>query len=252
MKKVLRHIQTYFPFLQDIKFSLRFFIMKVFKIPHENDFKALKFITPEGGEIFVDIGANRGESIWSTLLMTKDHIQVVGFEPNKIVFDKLNQLVGTNKRVTIHNLGLSDNPVNLDLYIPFYGKWMFDGLSSFDREEAAVWLRTRMWNYKEKHLHIQKKNCELTTLDSFGFQPCFIKIDVQGFELQVLKGGENTLKMYRPVLLIEAITPEIKSYLSDLDYDFYTFDTNEMIKGTGYLNTFCMTTEKYELYFQRN
>ena len=85
MKKVLRYIQTYFPFLQDIKFSLRFFILKVFKRPHKNDFKALKLIKPEGGEIFVEIGANRGESIWSTLHMTKDHIQMVGFEPNKMI-----------------------------------------------------------------------------------------------------------------------------------------------------------------------
>lgn len=249
MNNFLRYLQTFFPFLQDLKFSWRFFRMKSLNKPHENDFHAVSSIIPESDEIFVDIGANRGESMLSTLLMTKENVRIVGFEPNKIVYDKLNRFLGDVDRVQIHNMGLSDQASTQDLYIPFYGQWMFDGLSSFDLEEASDWLRTRMWNYKEKHLHIHKKKCELGTLDSFSFKPCFIKIDVQGFELQVLKGGEETLKEYKPILLIEAITPEIMNYLSDFGYEYYTYDSNQMQKGTGHLNTFCITSEKFTKYF---
>ena len=41
-------------------------------------------------------------------------------------------------------------------------------------------------------------------LDDFNIENVdFIKIDVEGYELDVLKGGEETIEKYRPVILIE-------------------------------------------------
>ena len=31
----------------------------------------------------------------------------------------------------------------------------------------------------------------------------FIKVDVEGYELEVLKGSENTIKSFKPVIFIE-------------------------------------------------
>jgi hypothetical protein len=46
--------------------------------------------------------------------------------------------------------------------------------------------------------------CELTVLDSYGFDRVdWIKIDVEGFEMQVLEGGRNTIQQNRPWLLLE-------------------------------------------------
>jgi FkbM family methyltransferase len=45
---------------------------------------------------------------------------------------------------------------------------------------------------------------ELRTIDSFGFRNVsFIKIDVEGYEDQVLEGAAQTLKEQHPVLLVE-------------------------------------------------
>jgi FkbM family methyltransferase len=45
---------------------------------------------------------------------------------------------------------------------------------------------------------------ELRTLDSFGFEGVsLIKIDVEGFELPVLDGAEDTIRRNRPVLVVE-------------------------------------------------
>jgi hypothetical protein len=45
-------------------------------------------------------------------------------------------------------------------------------------------------------------NCERLD-DIYTGVPSFVKIDVEGHELQVLKGAEETIKKHKPVLLVE-------------------------------------------------
>lgn len=46
-------------------------------------------------------------------------------------------------------------------------------------------------------------NIDVITIDSLGLEPGFIKIDVEGMELLVLKGARNTLLKFRPTIIIE-------------------------------------------------
>ena len=62
-------------------------------------------------------------------------------------------------------------------------------------------------------------------LDDFGFKNVsLIKIDVQGFELNVLKGASKTIKKNRPIIIIELITREE----SDFDKEAYKFLLNKL------------------------
>lgn len=241
MKNFFRSIQTYFPALHDVRFDLKFFKMKMTKTPHENDFNALKQFNPKEDQVLVDIGSNRGESICSMLLASNLSNKIVGFEPNKLVFDKLIRRFGKDKKVILHNVGLGSTKEKLNLFIPFYRNWMFDGLSSFNINEAREWLKTRLWNFKEVKLSIKEVPCQIETLDSYNLRPCFIKIDVQGFELEVLRGAKETITEYKPVLLIESITEEVIDFLKPIGYDFYSFENGSFKPGNGILNTFCST-----------
>ena len=240
MKNFLRSIQTLFPSLHDFRFTLKFFKMNATKKPHESDFLALKKFNPEKDDVFIDVGSNRGEAICSMLLTGKFDNEIIGFEPNALVFEKLKKRFGDNKRITLHNTGLGNSKEQKSLFVPFYRNWMFDGLSSFNYSDASEWLKTRLWNYSEDKLTVKEVPCELIQLDSFNFKPFFIKIDVQGFELEVLKGAENTLSAHHPILLIESISEEVIAFLKPLGYELYTFKNNEFIQGKGALNTFCM------------
>lgn len=241
MKKLLRSIQTLFPFLHDLRFASKFFIMKLLSKPHEADFNALQHFKPKSEEVFLDIGSNRGEAILSMLISSKNKNKIIGFEPNVLIFEKLKKQYQKNNRINLHNIGLADKNDTLELFVPFYRKWMFDGLSSFDFNSANDWLKNRLYGFNEKHLSIKKLKCEIQTLDSFKFNPYFIKIDVQGYELQVLKGAAETLKTYSPILLIESIDDETIQFLKEYNYDFYTYTNNEFVLGNGALNTFCIT-----------
>ena len=50
----------------------------------------------------------------------------------------------------------------------------------------------------------QSGECPCTTIDSFNFQDIdFIKMDCEGYEPYILRGAENTIKKFKPVILME-------------------------------------------------
>ena len=123
---------------------------------------------------------------------------------------------------------------------------MFDGLSSFKFETADDWLKTRLWRFDQKKLSIKKVKCPIKKLDEYQLNPYFIKIDVQGYELEVLKGGIDTLENFKPILLIESIDRETIKFLDQFQYRFYYYSNGRLLEGKGRLNTFCLTKEKYD------
>ena len=63
----------------------------------------------------------------------------------------------------------------------------------------------------------------IKTLDSFNFVDVgFMKIDVEGYEEQVLRGGIETINKYRPIMYIEDDRPEnsnsLRSFITSLGY----------------------------------
>jgi FkbM family methyltransferase len=207
---------------------------------------------PNPDQVFVDIGSNRGEAILSMLITSKCTNNIIGFEPNPLIFNKLKNYFKRNPRVLVHNFGLGDADQDLTLYVPFYRQWMFDGLSSFIYESAENWLKTRIWRFNEKKLSIRELPCSIRKLDDFNLNPYFVKIDVQGFEFEVIKGGINTIKSYAPIFLIESGTNEITEFFRQFGYENFYYHNGKLFKGEGDLNTFYMTPEKYSELMENN
>ena len=74
---------------------------------------------------------------------------------------------------------------------------------------------------------IEDKNGDekIRTLDSFNLRNIsFIKIDVEGYEINLLKGAYDTIKRDKPVIFIEkTITNDndLVNFLNDLGYDIF-------------------------------
>jgi FkbM family methyltransferase len=242
ISKAFRSIQIYFPGLQDFRFAVQRNIRGLLKKAHEEDFEILPFLPGSKNNLFVDIGANRGDAIQS-ILMKRPGSTVIAFEPNPYLCQKLEKLYKESRCVTVYNTGLGNENNNFHLYIPFYNNYMFDGLASFKEENARDWLRTRLHGFSAERLEIRKVLCTVKRLDDFSLTPFFIKIDVQGFEYEVLVGAEKTIKRSRPIILLEAPKERELNFLSERSYDPFIYRNGKLWSGIENYNVFFIPSE---------
>jgi len=75
-------------------------------------------------------------------------------------------------------------------------------------------LRERKWMHKAKH-----KEVKVVPLDSFNFTNVdFMKIDVESYEYEVLKGAKNTIETNRPIIGIELLQSYQSNYKEIIKY----------------------------------
>jgi len=147
--------------------------------------KAKWNIKPEG---IIHVGAHHGEEL-NTYFSDADVKNIVFFEASPSTFNVLKRNIDSMQK-PVHI-------VSVDAY-PY-------GLGSEEKEvDFFVASNGQSSSVLKPKLHINKypsitfnsvEKVQIKTLDSFnleGFK--FLSIDVQGYELEVLKGAENTLK----------------------------------------------------------
>ena len=200
-KRFIRDMQSRFAGLPDIKSGLQRTIRKRRKRPFEAEFEVLKALSPKG-RCAIDVGANRGQSI-DAIRLYHPSVHIHSFEPNGALFTKLNARFGPDENLTLHNVGLGNREAKATLHVPYYRSFLYDGLSSFSKERAESWLNAQsVWRFKSELLRIEAHTCHIEVLDKYALEPFFLKIHVQGFELDVLRGAKQTIESYDPVLLM--------------------------------------------------
>jgi FkbM family methyltransferase len=237
MNKLIRSLLLLQPQIYEFVYNIKnthlinFYLKKV----HEPDFKVLNLIFQEQALLFLDIGANVGMSALSIFTL-KPQAKVISFEPNLINYPYLDKLVDKFSNFQYKQVGLGEQPGSLDFYYPIYNSKHMTALGSCDREQAEAWLnKNTVYFFDPNKLKIEKITIRVETLDSFCLQPDFIKIDVEGFEYQVLLGSENTISKYRPILLIEGVAKEDRVHLKMKDWGYEVF---KFIDNQFYLNEF--------------
>lgn len=183
--------------------------------------------------------------------MKRPDCRVAAFEPNPVLVKKLHQLYQTDPRVNVYQAGLGSSDSVVKLYVPFYREYMFDGLASFYEKNAKDWLTSRVYGFRSELLSIREVHCVIRPLDSFKLNPVFIKIDVQGFEGEVLRGCRNTLSRARPVLLIETPGEKECDMLRTLEYEPFVMMNRTLRRGTGKFNVLFIPRESTRVLLER-
>jgi FkbM family methyltransferase len=248
LKTVLRTTQSLFPWLKQPKDWIYHHGRKLFSIPHELDFKALQQFPDRPDDLYLDVGANQGQSIASIRLF-KPKVKLVSFEANPLLAHKLRRLYTHDRNLEVHDYGLAAEKAEFMLYTPSYAGFVYDGLASFSRTNALNWLNNdTIVGFNESKVILTETPCFAEKLDNLNLKPSFIKMDIQGFEYEALRGGEATIAACRPILLIEEFhsDPRMAELLGRYDYEEYVFQNNRFEKGAGALNSFLMTRESFK------
>ncbi len=179
------------------------------------------------GSTALDIGANKGVyTYWLSKKVGKKG-QVFSFEPQPELGDFLEEskkAFGLNN-VTIVNKGLSSKASAMKLYRRKVG----DGAAMIATENNKLFDPTGK----------EEVNVQVDRLDDFIAKHdieklSFIKCDVEGHELDVFKGGLETLKKHKPTLLFECHHEEVKEgevfgLLESIGYEGFFFNADKKV-----------------------
>ena len=148
---------------------------------------------PEDG-VFVDVGANIGLMSLVAALRLGDKGQVIAFEPS----EKTRQIAQHN--IEINNLEDKITLLSKGLGSKQDRKLLFDNLDI--NRGAASFVKGKESRGGEE--------IEITTLDTnyANHRIDVLKVDVEGYELEVLKGAVKILQRKRPPVLIVECTEE--------------------------------------------
>lgn len=252
MKKILRYIFLSFPnfydFLYHIKnsFLLSFYLKKV----HEDDFNGFKLLSEKRPQLFLDIGANAGMSALSIFLV-KPNAKVISFEPNPIHYSYLDKIGAKFRNFKYYQFGLGNEEKTLNFYYPIYNGRKMTALGSFEYDEAKNWLNSkRVYFFDESKLEIERIQANVKLLDSLNLDPEFIKMDVEGFEYQVLLGAKKTIARARPIFLIEGVNEnsDVHIFFKRIDYCVYGYSNGRFaLNDFSEINNFLIPREKLYL-----
>lgn len=176
--------------------------------------KAALFDLANHGDVALDIGTNVGEVLMNLARRVGTTGQVIGFEPNPTTLAKCRHNLSLNhfSNVEVHKVALGDSPGEAMLGHP---QGMNAGADRIGSSGVPV---------------------QVTTLDAFGDRldrVDLIKIDVEGFDLKVLRGGEKLIERFHPVLFIEFCDANLREQGDS------TADLIRWLKEHGYEITDC-------------
>jgi FkbM family methyltransferase len=154
-----------------------------------------KLVKP--GDVAFDIGANIGAHTLGLARAVGPNGRVFAFEPTDFAFEKLERNLALNPALADHTFAAQILLV----------------ASPSDRTEQEIYASWPLENThgvhpKHRGRLVTTRNAAVDTLDRFAAthnidRVDFIKIDVDGHELPVLRGGLGVLTRFRPMLLME-------------------------------------------------
>lgn len=171
-----------------------------FLLPHEPEFHAFRILPSRHG-LFLDIGANDGISARSFRVFDKV-TPIISIEANP---SHESQLKATKAKLNLFDYKLmaaGEASGRLVLHTPVFKGIALTAYASIDRKEAESRVHFHMPNSIGR-LTFMETEVPVVPIDNLALTPDFVKIDVEGFEVQVLRGMFETIKRCSPTFLVE-------------------------------------------------
>ena len=152
-------------------------------------------------EKIIDIGAHKGEFLEKMLIIEKVN-SFYAFEPQKYIFNELSEKFSNNKKVTLFNCAMDEEIAKKKLKINKLS--MKSSLA--EANEKSLYLKFINFLLLSKSSFEDEYEIQTNTVDKIfedtNLQKTLLKIDVEGFEMNVIKGSQMKLKEI-PFILLE-------------------------------------------------
>ena len=158
----------------------------------KNLFKIKNYIDPRKKNTIVDIGANIG-SVSLPLAKLFHSSTIISVEPTYYAFSKLKKNLSLNpnfkKRIRIYNSFISNKKRKINF---IHSSWNFS--SNSKKHKVHLGILKQSSNKTQSLSELIKKQKRKIDL---------IKIDVDGYEIDVLRSGKEIINKYKPVIYFE-------------------------------------------------
>ena len=242
---IIKDIEFFFKklFFSEV-FLLKKRLDRAIKKNYEKELKIINRFSDQNGEA-IDVGVYRG--VYSYQL-SKFFKHVHSFEPNNLIFNFLSKnLKKIIDNLSLYNVALSNENGSTILKIPYRNSSIFRNNTEELFQLGAASIHPTN-NFKQfKTIKVKKKRLDDILIKK---KISFIKIDVEGHEIEVIKGSLGIIKKYHPTLLIEIeerhsglkVRNSI-NYINNLGYNSFYYN-GQKLKPTASLKNF----KKYNNY----
>lgn len=174
--------------------------------------------------VILDVGGNIGytSNAYICILNKLGKGRVIGLEPVLENCIHIIRNVKDKNRFSLLSLGLGAQRETIKLNIPDYA---YDG--DHDIENSGL-----LSKYGHENSINDSRNGEIFRLDDLNLIPkpnklSFLKVDIEGMELEFFQGAVNTLRLHKPMIQFE-FNPNT-SKINELN------DIRELVKNIGYI-----------------
>ncbi len=201
------------------------------RVPHDPEFKLFAAIEGARG-LFLDVGANTGQSARS-LRLYNHSLDILSVEPNHLLEPDLaftRRLLKTGFEYRM--VGLGKSPGHATLSMPTVYGAPQTAWATGDRQILET-NRDKIENWLGCSFDVTEVGIEVVRGDDLDLHPVAAKIDVEGFEADVLAGMEETLRIDEPLLMLEHSdgADDLIHWLCRRGYAIYLYEhaTNRLV-----------------------
>ena len=163
--------------------------------------RILNYLNELDIEKIIDIGAHKGEFLENMLKIQKVN-SFYAFEPQKNIFNELNEKFSRNEKIKLFNFAMDKEISNKKLKINKLS--MTSSLAEIN--EKSIYLKIKNFLTFSKSNFEEEYEIQTNTVDkifeNISLQKALLKIDVEGFEMNVIEGSQVKLKEI-PFILLE-------------------------------------------------
>jgi FkbM family methyltransferase len=152
-------------------------------------------------ETVIDVGAHKGEFIES-ILNINTVTKIIAFEPQKKIFNYLQQIFCNKNIVNLNNLAMCEKVGKQIMKI----NKLSDTSTLNDLNENSLYFKFKSFLLNEKNSILSQETVFTSTIDFFFEgkllnKNILLKIDTEGYEFNVLMGAKKTIQRIKYVLI---------------------------------------------------